>query len=68
MNSTFDVENISKMCRLFELLKNYENYFDFKNAKTFFEHENKNHAIDLTFDAKPLYELLYMFLKLNLMY
>ena len=56
----FDVEIRFEMCRLFELLKNYENYFDLKNAKILFEHENKDHVIDLIFDAKPSYKLFYI--------
>ena len=49
------------MRRLLELLKSYENCFDFKNAETFFEHENKDHVIDLMFGAEPSYESLYTF-------
>ena len=48
------------MRRLLEFLKNYENCFDFKNAKIFFEHKNEDHVIDLMLDAKPLYELFYI--------
>ena len=57
----FNVEITFEMRKLFEFLKNYENCFDFKNAETLFEHENKNHIIDLIFDAKSLYESLYTF-------
>ena len=60
---TFNVEITFEMRRLFELLKSYENCFDFKNAKILFEHENENHVIDLMFDAKSLYEPLYIFFK-----
>ena len=63
--STFNVENISKVHKLFEFLKNYKNCFDFKNVKTFFEHENKNHVIDLISDAKLSYELFYIFFKIE---
>ena len=56
----FDVKITFEMRRLFELLKNYKNCFDFKNAETLFAYENKNHIIDLIFDAKPLYESLYI--------
>ena len=56
---TFDVEITLEMRRLLELLKSYENCFDFKNAEIFFEHENENHVIDLMFDAKSSYEPLY---------
>ena len=38
-----------------------KNYFDFKNTKTFFEHENEDYIINLVFDAKPLYKSLYIF-------
>ena len=51
---TLDVKIMFKMRRLFEFLKSYENCFDFKNAKIFFEHENENHVIDLSFGAKSL--------------
>ena len=60
MYITFDVEITFEMRRLSESLKNYKNCFDFKNAKILFEHENKDHVIDLILDAKPLYESLYI--------
>ena len=63
---TFDVEITSEMRRLFESLKSYENCFDFKNAKTFSEHENENYVIDLMFGAKSLYESLYIFFETEL--
>ena len=66
MYITFNVEITFEICKLFEFLKNYENYFDFKNAETFFEHENKNHVIDLIFGAKPLYKSLYILFKIEL--
>ena len=56
---TFDVEITLEVRRLPELLKNYENCFDFKNAKILFEHEDENHVIDLILGAKSLYEPLY---------
>ena len=56
----FNVEITFKIRKLFEFLKNYENCFDFKNTKTFFEHENENHVIDLIFDTKLLYESFYI--------
>ena len=56
----FDVEITSEMRRLFELLKSYENCFDLKNAKIFFEHENKDHAIDLMSDAESSYKSFYI--------
>ena len=62
----FNVEITLEMCRLFELLKNYKNCFDLKNAKTFLEYENKDHVIDLILDAKSLYELLYILFKTEL--
>ena len=61
MCSMFDVEITSKMRKLFEFLKSYKNCLDFKNAKIFFEYENENYIIDLIFDAKPSYKLLYTF-------
>ena len=57
---TFDVEITLKMRRLLEFLKSYENCFDSKNAETLFEHENKNHVIDLMLDAESSYESLYI--------
>ena len=66
MCSTLNVENILKMRKLFEFLKNYENCFDFKNAKIFSEDENDGHAIDLILDAKLSYESLYIFFETEL--
>ena len=60
---TFDVEITLEMCKLFKVLKSYENCFDFKNTETLFEHENKNHVINLIFDAKLLYESFYILFK-----
>ena len=62
----FDIENMTTMRKLLELLKSYKNYFDSKNAKTLFEHENENHAIDLIFDAKLLYKSLYILSEIEL--
>ena len=62
----FDVEITFKMRRLFKFLKSYENCFDFKNTKTFFEYENENHVIDLISNAKLSYESLYIFFKIEL--
>ena len=56
----FNIENTPKVRKLFKLLKIYKNCFDFKNVKTFFEYENKDHVIDLIFDAKLSYEPLYI--------
>ena len=63
---TLDVEITLEMCRLLEFLKSYENCFDFKNAKTFFEHENEDHAIDLMLGAKSSYESLYILFEIEL--
>ena len=49
------------MRKLFKFLKNYKNCFDSKNAKTFFKHEDKDHVMNLIFDAKPLYKSVYTF-------
>ena len=57
---TFNVEITSEIRKLFKLLKSYKNCFDFKNAKTFFKHEDEDHVIDLILDAKSLYESLYI--------
>ena len=66
MCNTFEVEIMSKMRKLFEFLKSYENCFDFKNVKILFEYENENHIIDLILDAKPSYELFYTCFKIEL--
>ena len=66
MYSTFDIEKISKICKLFKFLKSYENCFNFKNAKILFEYKDENHVINLIFDAKLLYELFYIFFKIKL--
>ena len=60
MCSTFNIESTSKVRRLFEFLKIYENCFDFKNAEILSEHENEDYIIDLIFGAKLLYESLYI--------
>ena len=62
----FDVEITLEMRRLFEFLKSYKNYFDFKNAKTLFEHENKDHFINLILGAKSSYESFYIFFEIEL--
>ena len=51
MCSTLDVENTSKMHKLFEFLKSYENCFDFKNTKILFEHKNEDYVINLILGA-----------------
>ena len=61
----FDVEITLEMRRLFELLKSYENCFDFKNAKTLFEYEDEDHVIDLILDVKSSYKLLYIFFEIE---
>ena len=63
---TLDVKITFEVRKLFELLKNYENCFDLKNAETLFEHENENHIIDLMFDAKSSYKSLYILFKIEL--
>ena len=66
MFNIFNIEIASKMHRLFELLKSYKNCFDFKNAKTLFEHENEDHVINFVFDTKLSYELFYTLFKTEL--
>ena len=63
---TLDAEITFEVRKLFELLKSYENCFDSKNAKTLFEHENKDHIIDLMFGAKSSYEPLYILFETEL--
>ena len=62
----FKVKIMLKMRKLFKFSKNYKNYFHFKNIKILSEHEDENHAIDLVFDAKSLYESLYKLFKIEL--
>ena len=47
-------------------LKLYKDYFDSKNAKMFFTHENENHVINLKFEKKSLYNSLYALSKKEL--
>ena len=63
MCSSLNVKIVLKMRKLFTFLKSYENCFDFKNAKTFFEHKNEDHVINLLLNAKSLYESFYIFFK-----
>ena len=67
------LENISKHHykiiindKLFELLKNYKNYFNFKNIKILLEYENENYVINSILDTKPSYNLFYIFFKIEL--
>ena len=39
-------------------LKLYKNYFDLKNAKIFFTHENKNYIINLKSDCEARKNLI----------
>ena len=66
MCNIFNVEIMSKVHELLELLKNYKNCFDFKNAKFFFEHKNENYIINLILDAKSSYKLFYTYFKFEL--
>ena len=63
MCNNLNVEFALKMRKLFTFLKNYKNCFDFKNAETFFKHEDEEHVIDFLSNAKSLYKSLYIFLK-----
>ena len=65
MCSTFDVKIIPKMRKLFKFLKSYENCFDFKKVKTFLEHENENHVINLIPDVKSLYKSFYILFEIK---
>ena len=40
-------------------LKSYEDCFDSKNAEMLFIYKNENHVIDLKFNKKSSYDLLY---------
>ena len=57
--SNFDVDFAQQMSVLSFELKSYENCFDSKNAEILSTHENENHVIDLKFDKKSSYDLLY---------
>ena len=50
---------------LFEF-KLYKNCFNSKNAEMLFTHEDENYVIDLKFDKKLSYDLLYALLKKEL--
>ena len=63
MCNNLNVEIASKMRKLFIFLKNYKNYFNFKNAEIFLEHENEDHVINFLSSAKSLYESFYIFFK-----
>ena len=64
--SNFDVNFTQQILMLSFKLKSYENYFDSKNAKMLFTHENKNHVINLKFDKKSSYNFLYALLEKEL--
>ena len=53
-----------KIHKLFEFLKSYKNYFNFKNTKTS-EHEDENYIIDLVSDAELLYKSLYILFEIE---
>ena len=61
--NNLNVEIAPKMRKLFTFLKSYENCFDFKNAEILFEYKNEDHVINFLFNAKSLYESLYIFFK-----
>ena len=65
MCNNLNVKIASKMRKLFTFLKNYKNCFDLKNAKTFFEHENEDHVINLLSSAKSSYKSFYIFFKIK---
>ena len=57
---------LHRKCANYSNIKSYKNYFDFKNAETLFEHENKDYIINLILDAKLLYESFYIFFEIEL--
>ena len=59
----FDADFAQQMSMFLFKFKSYKDCFDLKNAKMLFTHENKNHVIDLKFDKKSSYNLLYALLK-----
>ena len=65
MCNNLNVEIASKMRKLLTSLKNYKNCFDFKNAETFLEHENKDYIIDLLSSAKSSYKSFYIFFEIK---
>ena len=64
MCNNLNVKIALKMRKLFIFLKSYNDSFNFKNAKTFFEHENEDHIIDFLSNAKLSYKLFF-FLKIK---
>ena len=64
--NNFDADFAQQMSMLSFELKSYENCFDSKNAEMLFTHENKNHVINLKFDKKSSYDLLYALSKKEL--
>ena len=63
--NNFNVDFVQQMLILLFKLKSYDNCFDSKNVKMFFTHENENYVINLKFDKKSSYDLLYAFSKKN---
>ena len=61
--NNFDADFAQQMSVLLFKLKSYEDCFDSKNAEMFSTYENENHVIDLKFDKKSSYDLLYAFSK-----
>ena len=61
--SNLDADFAQQMSMLSFKLKLYKDCFDSKNAEMLSTHENENHVIDLKFDKKSSYDLLYAFSK-----
>ena len=49
---TYNAKIMTKICKLFELLTNYKNCFNFRNVKFISEYKNKNHVFNFIFNAK----------------
>ena len=60
MYSILNVEFAQLMLILLSKFRLYENYFDSKNVKILFTHENKDFVIKLKFNKESLYDLFYM--------
>ena len=57
--NNFNADFAQQMLMLLFKLKSYKECFDSKNAEMLFTHKNENHVINLKFDKKSLYDLLY---------
>ena len=57
--NNFNANFAQQMLMLSFKFKSYKNCFDLKNAEMLFIYKNKNHVMDLKFNKKLSYDLLY---------